>query len=145
MGSFLFLCSQLLTFFLWLLLDFLLLQSCSNVCSAAFVLSKYATMLCPNLPQNSNIPVFFIIYYFQGCDSKKVKHPEKLVAGLSLPLVERTKPPWTSWMFNFRGFTDSSRLHKQETRGLDTIQATSFFPWWLLLFFQENFEAKGDL
>ena len=23
--------------------------------------------------------------------------------------------------------------------------ATSFFPWWLLLFFQENFEAKGDL
>ena len=36
--------------------------------------------------------------------------------------------------------------HKQETsRGLDTIQATSFFPWWLLLFFQEIFEAKGDL
>ena len=36
-----------------------------------------------------------------------------------------TKPPWTSWMFNFGGFTDSPHLHKQETRGLDTIQATS--------------------
>ena len=31
---------------------------------------------------------------------------------------------------------------KQETRGLDTIQATSFFPKCLLLFF---FEEKGDL
>ena len=28
-----------------------------------------------------------------------------------------------------------SHPHKQETRGLDTIQATSFFPWWRLLFF----------
>ena len=33
----------------------------------------------------------------------------------------------------------------KQTRGLDTIQATSFFPWWLLLFFQEHFEAKEDL
>ena len=39
----------------------------------------------------------------------------------------------------------SPHPHKQETTGLDTIQATSFFPWWLLLFFQENFEAQGDL
>ena len=31
--------------------------------------------------------------------------------------------------------------HKQETRGLETIRSTSFFPWWLLRFFQE----KGDL
>ena len=46
-------------------------------------------------------------------------------------------------MFNFGG--DSPHPHKQETTGLDTIQATSFFPWWLLLFFQEHFEAKGDL
>ena len=35
-------------------------------------------------------------------------------------------------MFHFGGFTDSPHPHKQETRGLDTIQATSFFPWWLL-------------
>ena len=42
------------------------------------------------------------------------------------------------------GFTDSPRPHKQETRGLDTIQATSSSPWWLL-FFQENCQAKGDL
>ena len=37
---------------------------------------------------------------------------------------------------------DLQTLHipnEQETRGLDTIYATSFFPWWLLLFFQENF------
>ena len=42
-------------------------------------------------------------------------------------------------MFHFGGFTDSPHPHKQETRGLDTIQATSFFPWWIL------FEAQGDL
>ena len=33
----------------------------------------------------------------------------------------------------------------QTPRGLDTVQATSFFPWWLLLFSQENSEVKGDL
>ena len=54
-------------------------------------------------------------------------------------------PPRTSWMFNFGGFTDSPHPDKQETRDLDTIQATSFFPWWILLFFQERFEAKGEL
>ena len=32
-----------------------------------------------------------------------------------------------SWMFNFGGFTDSPHPHKQKNRGLDTIQATSFF------------------
>ena len=36
----------------------------------------------------------------------------------------------TPWMFNYGGFTF------QETRGLDTIQAT---------FFPENVESKGDL
>ena len=49
------------------------------------------------------------------------------------------------WILNFVGFTDSPHPHKQETRGLDTTEATSFFPWWLFLFFQENVEAKGDL
>ena len=33
---------------------------------------------------------------------------------------------------------DSSHPYKQETRGLDIIQATSFFPWWLLLSFFKN-------
>ena len=62
---------------------------------------------------------------------------------LGLPLVYRTKPPWTSWMFtDFRGFTDSPHPHKQENRGLDQIQATSFFPWWLLLFFRQQFWGK---
>ena len=46
------------------------------------------------------------------------------------------------WIFNF---ADSAHPHKQETRGLDTIQATPFFPLWLLLFFQENFEAKKNI
>ena len=41
-------------------------------------------------------------------------------------------------MFVFGGFTDSPYSHKQETRGLDRIQATSFFPWWLLLFLKTN-------
>ena len=43
---------------------------------------------------------------------------------------------------------DLQTLHipnKQETRCLDTRQATSFFPWWLRLFFQENTETKGVL
>ena len=55
------------------------------------------------------------------------------------------KAPWTSWMFNYGGFTDSPHPHKQETGGLDTIQATSLFSWWLILLFQEHFEEKGDL
>ena len=45
-------------------------------------------------------------------------------------------------MFNFGGFTYASHSHKHTTRGLDTIEATSFFPQWLLLFFEENLEAK---
>ena len=36
----------------------------------------------------------------------------------------------TSWMFNFGRLKDSLDPYKQETRGLDTIQATSFFPWY---------------
>ena len=42
------------------------------------------------------------------------------------PFGLEDKAPWTSWMFNFWGFTDSP--HPPQTRGLDTIQATSFFP-----------------
>ena len=71
----------------------------------------------------------------------KSKNPEKWVAGLGL----EDNAPWTSWMFNSGGFTDSPHPHKQETRGLDTIEATSFFPWWLIRFFQENVEEKEDL
>ena len=60
------------------------------------------------------------------------------------PFGLEDKAPWTSCLI----FEDLQTLripHKQETRGLDTIQATSFFPWWLLLFFEENVEPKGDL
>ena len=67
----------------------------------------------------------------QGCDLTKVKIPGKRVVGLGLPSED--KAPWTSWMFNFGGFTDYPHPHKQETRGLDTILATSFFSWWLHL------------
>ena len=48
------------------------------------------------------------------------------------PFGLEDKASCTSWMFNF------GRIQ-------DTIQATSFFPWWLHHFFQENVEAKGDL
>ena len=51
--------------------------------------------------------------FFQECDLTKVRNPEKWVAGLGLPLVSKTKPKRTSWMFNFGGFTDSSKPHKQ--------------------------------
>ena len=70
-----------------------------------------------------------------------VTNPEKWVAGRGLPLVSRTKPPAPPGCLINGGFTDSP----QDTRGLDTIQATSFFPWWLLLFIQEYFEVKEDL
>ena len=73
------------------------------------------------------------------------KKSKEIVNGPGSPFGLDDKAPWTSWMFNFGGLTDSPHPHKQETRGLDTIQATSFFPRWLLLFFQEHFEAKVDL
>ena len=63
--------------------------------------------------------------------------------GPECPFDLEDKAPWTSWMFNFGGFTDSPHPRKQETRGLDTIQATSFVTWWLLLFYQEMFWDKG--
>ena len=47
----------------------------------------------------------------------------------------RTKPPEPNECLILEDFTHP---HKQETRSLDTIQATSFFPWWLLLFFQDK-------
>ena len=68
----------------------------------------------------------------------------KMDSGPGSPFGREDNTLWTSWMFHFGGFTDSPHPHKQETRGLQTIQATSFFPWWLLLFFQENLDAKGE-
>ena len=47
-------------------------------------------------------------------------------------------------MFNFGGFTDYLHPHRQDTRGMDTIQAAVFFAWWLY-FFQKLFEAKGGI
>ena len=40
---------------------------------------------------------------------------------------------------------DSPHPHKQKLPCLDTTQTTCFFNWWLLLFFQEILEVKGDL
>ena len=82
-----------------------------------------------------SVPMLYNCMY-QGCDLTTVKNPEKWVAGLGLPLVKRTPEP--SWMFNFGGFTYSPHPRKQDLRGLDIIQAISFFPWWLLLFLQEH-------
>ena len=48
-------------------------------------------------------------------------------SGPGSPFGVEDKAPWTSWMINFGGFTDSPHPHKQETRGLDTIQTTSLF------------------
>ena len=73
------------------------------------------------------------VWFFKS--KKWVSRPGSL---LSL----EAKAPWTSWVFNFGGFTDSLHPHKQETRSLGAIQATSFFPWWLLLFFQDFFRQR---
>ena len=58
---------------------------------------------------------------YQGCDLTKVKKSWKMGGGPGSPFGREDKAPWTSWMFNFGGFTDSPHTHKQETRGLDTI------------------------
>ena len=81
-------------------------------------------------------------HYGQGCDLTNVNNPGKSGSRPGCPFALEDKSPWTSWMFSFGGYTDSPHHHKQETRGLDTIQATSFFPWWLLLFFQKHL-GKG--
>ena len=58
----------------------------------------------------------------------KVQKSGKMGSWPGSPFGLEDKPPWTSWMFNFGGFTDSPHPNKRETRGLDTIQAASFFP-----------------
>ena len=62
--------------------------------------------------------------------------PWKMGSGPGSPFgLESDKaPPEPPGCLIFGGFTDSPHPLKQETRGLDTIQATSFFPWWLLYF-----------
>ena len=61
-----------------------------------------------------------------GCDLTKVKKSWKMGCGPGSPFGLEDKAPWISWLFNFWGFTDSKST---QTRGLDTIQATSLFPW----------------
>ena len=43
------------------------------------------------------------------------------------PFGHEDKAPWTSLIFHFGGFTDSPHPHKQQTRGLDTIQAQAWY------------------
>ena len=59
-------------------------------------------------------------YYIHECDLTKLR---KMGSGPGSPFGLEDKAPWTSWMFNFGGFTDSPHPHKP--RGLDTIQTTS--------------------
>ena len=92
-----------------------------------------------------HVDVEICMQLFQWCDLTKVKKPGKWVAGLVLPLVWRTKPPDPPGCLILEDLQTLHIPHKQETRGFDTIQATYFFPWWLLLFFQEHFAAKVDL
>ena len=42
------------------------------------------------------------------------------------PFGLEDKASWTSWKFNFGGFTVFPYAEKHETRGLETIQATFF-------------------
>ena len=77
----------------------------------------------------------------QGCDLTKnnLKNPEKWVADLGVPFGREDKAYPGCLILEVL-----QTLHiptNKKTRGLDTIQATSFFPWWLLLFLQEHFEA----
>ena len=83
----------------------------------------------------------------RGFDLTRVKDSEKCVAGLCLHLVWRTKPPQPC---GCKIVEDLQTLHIPTNKKLEVwtqyrLQATSFFPWWLLLFFQENFMAKEDL
>ena len=74
--------------------------------------------------------------YHPGVWFDKSKKSSTMGIGPGSPFGLEDKAPWK--------FKDSPHPHKQETRGLDTIQAASVFPWWLLLFFHKKFEAKGD-
>ena len=64
---------------------------------------------------------------------------------MGLSLVERTKFPEPPGCLILEDLQTLHIPHKQEIRGLDTIQATSFFPWWLLLFFHEIFEENENV
>ena len=78
----------------------------------------------------------------------KSKHKSwKMCSGAWVSLWSRgqSRPPGPPGCLIVEDLRTLHIPHKQETRGLDTIQATSFFPWWQLLFFQECFEAKGGI
>ena len=64
-------------------------------------------------------------------------------SGPGSPFGQEDKAPWTSCMFNFRGFTDSPHPHQQETTALDTIQLTSFFPLVATFLLSRQFWGKG--
>ena len=49
-------------------------------------------------------------------------------SGPEFSLVLRTKPPEPPGCLILEDL-QTPHPHKQETRGLDTIQGTSFFPW----------------
>ena len=67
--------------------------------------------------------------------------------GPGSPFGLEDKAPWISWMFNFGGFTDSPHPHRQETRGLDTIQFSirGGYCTFVISLLSRKFWAKGRL
>ena len=65
-------------------------------------------------------------------------------SGSESPFSLEDEAPERPGCLIFGGFTYSPHPTNKKL-GLDTIQAMPFFPWWLLLFIQEDFYVKGDL
>ena len=80
---------------------------------------------CAHNNQHFHIPLQVSFGWFRGVIWQKEKS-WIIGSGPGPPFGLEDKAPWTSRMFNFRGFTDSPHAHQQETRSLDTIQVTSF-------------------
>ena len=74
--------------------------------------------LVPNVAINND--VYLANNLYDGCDLTKANCKEQFCGRPGSPFGLEDKGPWNSCMFNCGGFT-----HKQETSGLDTIQATS--------------------
>ena len=98
------------------------------------------TLCCKNILYFVNVKIVNIGHFSIESESQTLSpSPKGRVRVIVHGDLSRTRVRVTS-------HTSLSHPHKQETGRLDTIQATFFFPWWLLiLYFQETFEAWGDL
>ena len=86
------------------------------------------------------INLFGVDWYAAGVWFDNCKKSWKMGSGPRSPFGLEDKTPWA---FKFGGFTESPHPHKQETRGLDTIQATSFFSLVATSLLSRNFLGKG--